>query len=135
MTLSESLAGLPAFFLYFALSLALLAVFLAVYVAITPYKELSLIREGNAAAAATLSGVLVGFALPLGSAVAHSVSLLDMLVWAVVALIAQLVAYAAVRLAVPKVVQDVRDGQVASGVFLGSVAASVGILNAASMTY
>jgi putative membrane protein len=56
-------------------------------------------------------------------------------VWAVVALVVQLVAYAAVRLAVPKVVQHVREGQVASGVFLGSVAVSVGILNAASMTY
>jgi putative membrane protein len=131
----ESLAGLPYFIAYFGLSLLLLTLCLAIYVAITPYPEIRLIREGNAAAAATLSGVLVGFALPLGSAVAHSVSLLDMLVWAVVALIVQLVAYAAVRLAVPKVVQHVRDGQVASGVFLGSVAVSVGILNAASMTY
>jgi putative membrane protein len=131
----ESLAGLPYFIAYFGLSLLLLTLCLAIYVAITPYPEIRLIREGNAAAAATLSGVLVGFALPLGSAVAHSVSLLDMLVWAVVALIVQLVAYAVVRLAVPKVVQHVRDGQVASGVFLGSVAVSVGILNAASMTY
>jgi putative membrane protein len=131
----ESLAGLPYFIAYFGLSLLLLTLCLAIYVAITPYPEIRLIREGNAAAAATLSGVLVGFALPLGSAVAHSVSLLDMLVWAVVALIVQLVAYAVVRLAVPKVVQHVRDGEVASGVFLGSVAVSVGILNAASMTY
>ena len=40
MTLSESLAGLPAFLTYFGLSLALLAVFLAVYLAVTPYSEL-----------------------------------------------------------------------------------------------
>ena len=51
MTLSESLAGLPAFLLYFALSFALLAVFLVVYLAVTPYSELTLIRQGNAAAA------------------------------------------------------------------------------------
>jgi putative membrane protein len=131
----ESLAGLPYFIAYFGLSLLLLTLCLAIYVAITPYPEIRLIREGNAAAAATLAGVLLGFALPLGSAVVHSISLLDMLVWAVVALVVQLVAYAAVRLAVPKVVQHVREGQVASGVFLGSVAVSVGILNAASMTY
>ena len=131
----ESLAGLPYFIAYFGLSLVLLTACLAIYVAITPYPEIRLIREGNAAAAATLSGVLVGFALPLASAVAHSVSLLDMLVWAVVALVVQLVAYAAVRLALPKVVQHVREGQVASGVFLGAVAVVVGILNAASMTY
>jgi putative membrane protein len=131
----ESLAGLPYFIAYFGLSLVLLTACLAIYVAITPYQEIRLVREGNAAAAATLAGVLVGFALPLGSAVAHSVSLLDMLVWAVVALVVQLLAYAAVRLAVPKVVQHVGEGQVASGVLLGAVAVSLGILNAASMTY
>ena len=131
----ESLAGLPYFIAYFGLSLLLLTACLAAYVAITPYPEIRLIREGNGAAAATLSGVLIGFALPLASAVAHSVSLLDMLLWAVVALVIQLLAYAAVRLAVPKIVQHVREGQVASGVFLGAVAVSVGILNAASMTY
>ena len=131
----ESLAGLPYFIAYFGLSLALLTACLVIYVAITPYAEIRLIREGNSAAAATLSGVLLGFALPLGSAVAHSVSLLDMLVWAVVALVVQLVAYAAVRLAVPQVVQHVREGQVAGGVFLGAVAVSLGILNAACMTY
>ncbi|HET9025314.1 MAG TPA: DUF350 domain-containing protein [Burkholderiaceae bacterium] len=131
----ESLAGLPYFIAYFGLSLVLLTACLAIYVAITPYPEIRLIRDGNGAAAATLSGVLVGFALPLGSAVAHSVSLLDMLLWAVIALVIQLLAYAAVRLAVPKVVQHVREGQVASGVFLGAVAVSVGILNAACMTY
>jgi putative membrane protein len=131
----ESLAGLPYFIAYFGLSLLLLTACLAAYVAITPYPEIRLIREGNGAAAATLSGVLIGFALPLASAVAHSVSLLDMLLWAVIALVIQLLAYAAVRLAVPKIVQHVREGQVASGVFLGAVAVSVGILNAASMTY
>lgn len=131
----ESLAGLPYFIAYFGLSLLMLTLCLVVYVAITPYPEIRLIREGNAAAAATLAGVLLGFALPLASAVAHSVSLLDMLLWAVVALLVQLMAYAAVRLAVPRIVHNVRDGQVASGVFLGAVALSVGILNAASMTW
>ena len=46
--LSQSLAGLPAFLLYFGLGLALLVVFLAVYSAVTPYGELALIRDGNA---------------------------------------------------------------------------------------
>ncbi len=131
----DSLAGLPLFIAYFGLALVLLTVCLTVYVSVTPYPEIKMIREGNAAASATLSGVLIGFALPLGSAVAHSVSLLDMVLWAVIALVVQLIAYVAVRVAVPKVVQNVRDGQVASGVFLGAVAVSLGILNAASMTY
>ena len=130
-----SLSGLPNFIAYFGLSLVLLTLCLAVYIWVTPYPEIRLIREGNGAAAATLAGVVVGFALPLSSAVAHSVSLLDMLLWAIVALIAQLIAYIVVRLSMPRVIANVRDGQVASGVLLGAVALSVGILNAASMTY
>jgi len=55
--------------------------------------------------------------------------------WSVVALIVQLVAFAAVRLMVPAISQHVRDGQVSSGMFLGAVAIALGVLNAASMTY
>jgi putative membrane protein len=131
----ESLAGLPYFIAYFGGSLLLLTICLAAYVLITPYAEIRLIREGNAAAAASLGGALIGFALPLASAVVHSVSLLDMLIWAALALAVQLVAFVAVRLAVPAISRHVREGQVSSGVLLGAVAIALGILNAASMTY
>ena len=50
----ESVGGLDDFALYFVVSLVLVAVFLAVYVRITPYREFALIREGNVAAAASL---------------------------------------------------------------------------------
>lgn len=39
--------SLPAFAGYFATAIVLLAVFLALYVLVTPYNELRLIREGN----------------------------------------------------------------------------------------
>ena len=80
-----SLAGLPSFLLYFALGLALFAAFFALYVRVTPYHELELIREGNVAAAISLAGALLGFVLPLASAIVHSVSALDMIVWGIVA--------------------------------------------------
>jgi putative membrane protein len=131
----ESLAGLPYFVVYFGISLLLLTLCLGAYVLITPYPEIRLIREGNAAAATSLGGVLIGFALPLASVVINSISLLDMLLWSVVALIVQLIAFAVVRLMVPAIGKNVREGQVSSGIFLGAVAIALGILNAASMTY
>lgn len=134
-TAFETLAGLPYFAAFFGVSLLLLTLCLALYVAITPYPEIRLIREGNAAAAASLGGAIVGFALPLASVVVNSVSLLDMLLWSAVALGVQLVAFAGVRLMVPAISQHVREGQVSSGIFLGAVAIALGILNAASMTY
>lgn len=134
-TAMDSLAGLPAFALYFGLAIALLAGFVAIYIRMTPYREVALIREGNSAAAASLGGALIGFALPLASAIANSVSLVDMLIWSVVALAVQLLAYAGARLLVPELAANVHGGKVASGVFLGAVAIALGVLNAAAMTY
>ena len=131
----ETLAGLPYFIAYFGIALLLLTLCLSVYVMITPYPEIRLIRDGNVAAAASLGGALVGFALPLASVVINSVSLLDMLLWSMVALVVQLIAFAVVRLMVPAISRNVREGQLSSGVFLGAVAVAVGILNAASMSY
>lgn len=131
----EYLSGLPAFVAYFGLALLLLAAFMFVYVRVTPYREIQLIREGNAAAAASLGGALIGFALPVAGAVENSVTLLDMLIWAAVALVVQVVAYVLVRLLVPTIGKNIQEGKVASGVFLGAAAIAIGLLNAASMTW
>ena len=122
-TAFETLAGLPYFAAFFGVSLLLLTICLALYILITPYPEIKLIREGNAAAAASLGGVIIGL------------SLLDMLLWSAVALFVQLVAFVGVRLMVPAIGRNVREGQVSSGIFAGAVAIALGILNAASMTY
>src|SRR5260370_22755935 len=48
---------------YFLMALALVAVFLTVYTWVTPYREIALIRQGNMAAALSLSGALLGFVI------------------------------------------------------------------------
>lgn len=133
--LTQSLAGLPSFLLYFATAVGLLLLFVTAYILVTPYHEIALIREGNTAAAASLSGAIIGFVLPLASAIAHSVGLLDMAIWGLIALLIQLLAYGASRLLLPDLARAIPAGQVATGVFLGALALAVGILNAACMTY
>ena len=133
--LTQSLAGLPSFLLYFATAVGLLLLFVTAYILVTPYHEIALIREGNTAAAASLSGAILGFVLPLASAIAHSVGLLDMAIWGLIALLIQLLAYGASRLLLPDLAHAIPAGQVATGVFLGALALVVGILNAACMTY
>jgi len=133
--LAFSLSGFDDFLLYFGLSIVFVAVFLAIYTLVTPYSEIKLIREGNAAAAASLSGALVGFILPLASAVIHSVNPWDMMLWAAIALVVQLLVFVAMRLFLPDLTRQITDGKVASGVFLGAVSLAAGILNAACMTY
>jgi putative membrane protein len=134
-SIAKSLSGLPAFLAHFGLAMVYLAAFLAIYVRVTPYKEFALIRDGNPAAAASLGGAMIGFAAPLASAIAHSVNLADMAIWALVALIVQLLAFIVARAVLPNLVTDIPQGKVASGVFMGSFALAVGLLNAASMTY
>ncbi|MBS1224962.1 MAG: hypothetical protein H6R24_1640 [Proteobacteria bacterium] len=133
--LIQSLAGLPSFLFYFATAIGLLVLFVAAYIFITPYQEIALIRAGNAAAAAGLGGAILGFVLPLASAIAHSVSLLDMAVWGLVALLIQLLAYGVSRLLLPNLARNIPAGHIASGVFVGILSLAIGILNAACMTY
>lgn len=133
--LSESMLGVPAFLTYFVATLAMAVLFLAIYVRITPYPELRLIREGNVAAACSLSGALFGFALPLAHSVAQSVNLLDMLAWGAVALVVQLLVYIGVRVTMPDIVTGIPEGKVAHGLFLGAMSLAAGLLNAACMTW
>jgi putative membrane protein len=133
--LAFSLSGFDDFLLYFGLSVAFVAIFLFIYLRITPYHEIKLIREGNAAAAASLSGTLVGYTLPLASAVIHSVNPWDMMLWAAIALIVQILVFVAVRLMVRDIARQITEGKVATGVFLGALSLGAGILNAACMTY
>ena len=134
-TLWQSIAGLPNFLLYFALALVLLTIFVAIYVRVTSYHELELIRGGNVAAAISLSGALIGFVLPLASAIAHSVNPVDMVAWGAIALVVQLVVYAAVSRLVPHFRQAIEAGHAAPATLLAALAVSVGILNAACLTY
>ena len=131
----QSIAGFPDFLLYFVLALALLATFLAIYVRVTPYQEIALIREGNIAASVSLSGAVIGLVLPLASAIAHSVSPLDMVTWGVIALVLQLVVYAVTSRLVPHFREAIEAGRAAPAMLLAALSVSVGILNAASMSY
>ena len=133
--LSLSLSGLPSFLLYFALGLVLLGAFLAIYGWVTPYDERALIREGNVAAALSLSGAILGFILPLATAIAHSVGVMDMVVWGLVALVVQVAVYFVVSRAMPHFAQAIREGRIAAATLLAVLSVAVGVLNAACMTY
>ncbi len=122
--------SLPAFAGYFATALALLASFVVLYLFTTPYNEMALIREGNTAAAVSLGGAMIGYALPIAVSVATSHNIASMVGWGVVACVVQLLAYIVARLVLPQIVQNIPLGKVASGVFLASLSLGTGILNA-----
>ncbi|HEV8519096.1 MAG TPA: DUF350 domain-containing protein [Burkholderiales bacterium] len=133
--LAISIKGVLPFVVYFLAAAALFAVFIAIYIRITPYREIELIRAGNSAAAISLSGAMLGFALPLASAIAHSVVVEEMLMWGAIALLVQLLVYAAARRMLPDLAHRIPEGSVAHGIFLGALSLAGGLLNAACMVY
>ncbi len=131
---AASAVGVSAHFVYLAIACVALVIFVGIYVTVTPYKEFTLIREGNAAAAISLGGAIIGYTIPLAKAVAQSESLDDVLLWSGVALVAQLVAYSVARLTLKQLAADVVQGKHAPAIFLATVSIAIGLLNAAAMT-
>lgn len=134
-SIATSIEGMPAFLAYLAVSIALTLVYVFVYSAVTPHNEFELIRKNNSAAMVAFTGSLLGFVLPLASAVANSTSIGDLVIWGLVALVVQLLAYFLLRLPIDNLSGRIAEGQVAAGGWLGAGSLAAGLVNAACMTY
>lgn len=134
-SLNESIRYFDDFLIYFSVALLLLVAFTFVYVKVTPYDEITLIRAGNTAASISLSGALLGFALPLASTVANAVNLIDLVLFALLATVVQLVVFVFARMLMPGLTASIEGGDIAKATFLAAVSISVGMLNAASLVF
>ena len=135
--ITTSVSGLGNFALYFLVSIILLFVFKVIYAFVTPHDEWKLVKEEhNLAAAVGFGGAIIGFSLALAGAVTNSESLVDFVVWGVVAIIAQSLAFMLLRFTfMPKIAERINDNQVSAGAILAAVSVAVGVLNAACMSY
>ncbi|NYZ11924.1 DUF350 domain-containing protein [Azospirillum sp. RWY-5-1] len=129
------LETLPLYLGYVATSVALLVLFTAIYTVITPYHELTLIRAGNKAAAFSLGGVVIGFALVLASTAAHSVNLLDLALWGAVAMVCQIAVFFGVAMLLKGFRAGIEAGNEAFGLALAAMSVAVGLINAGAVTY
>ncbi len=133
--MAASLEGLPTFLMFFAVAVALVAAYLALYTLATAHNEFALIRRNVISAAVALGLSLVGFSLPLASAIVHAQTLVDCVVWGLVALLVQIAAYWLVRALLPNLSQRIAADELAAALFLGAASLAAGIINAAAMTY
>jgi putative membrane protein len=125
--------SLPVLLADFGVVLGLLIVGILIYMAVTPFRERELMRDGNTAAATVLGGALVALAIPLSALLATTGGLLDILVWGVVAVILQLVTVIVVSLVMRSMRSMIEAGQVAAAIPLVAAQISIGLLNAAVM--
>ncbi len=131
----SAITGLPEFLTYFGVAVALVSLYLAVYSLATSHNEFALIRQNVLSAAVALGFSLIGFALPLSSAIVHAQNVWDCIIWGLVALIVQVLAYWLVRLVIPNLSERIAGGELSAALFLGAGSLTAGIVNAASMTY
>ncbi|WP_416421496.1 DUF350 domain-containing protein [Pseudomonas sp. App30] len=134
LSISLNPTAVLGFLLYLLGAAMFLVLFQFIYTRMTPHKEFALIREGNVAAAVALGGAIIGFAIPASNVIAYSISLLDFVVWALIAGVVQLLAFLAVSLVLKGVSARIQRGELATGIYVAAVAISVGMLNAACMT-
>ena len=125
--------GLPHLLLQFAVAVAMLAVGVAIYMAVTPFREREMIEDGNTAAGVVLGGAIVAMAIPLAATLATSSLILDLVVWGIVAVLLQLLTVACVSLVFHQFRAMIQYQNVAAALALAGTQLAVSLLNAAVM--
>jgi putative membrane protein len=125
------------FLLYLTVSLGLLLVGLFIMEITTKVKEFSLMAKGNKAASFVLGGRLLGLAIVLYSSLANSISLIDMIIWGSIGIVAQIIVFYLAEWLTPRfnVNQSIEEDNQAVGIFLMLLSISIGIVIAGSLTY
>jgi len=126
--------GLPIFLIHSGVSLAILIIGVFIYTWITPHDEITLIRDGNVAAAVSLSGATLGLALPLAFSLAAAISLWDLAFWGMVALILQLVAFRLVDFFLKDISARIEAGEIGPAIALFSFKLATAFINSAAIS-
>ena len=127
-SVASFIAGFPEFFIQLAIAIVLFVASLAVYVWATPHKELALIRAGNPSAALAFAGVVVGLAIPLGQCLANALSIWDVLIWGLVTLLLQILAFRFTDMFLKDLPRRIAENDVAAAIFLLAVKLGLALL-------
>lgn len=132
--LASYLPALIAYFSYLASGIALLVLFALLYIKITPYDELALVREGCTAAALSFAGALIGFSLALASSALHVNQLSYFVLWGALAGLIQILVYAVLARCIKGMPQAIMENNLAVGTLAGGISIAVGVINAGCLS-
>ena len=131
----ESLtAGFPVLLLHFLVTVTMLAVGVVIYLWMTPYPELELIRNGNIAAAISLGAAILSLAIPLAFSMLVSVSVIDIIAWGLVTLAILLIVYRVIDFLMKDLPKRIEDGEMGPALLLASVKLGVAAITAAAVS-
>ena len=126
--------GFPLALLHAAVTMLILVAGAALYALITPHREIQLIREGNAAAAVSFAGVLVGLAIPIAVSLGHSSSVAEVALWGVASLAVQLLAFRFTDMILRGLPQRIQEGEMSAAAVLVGAKLAVALIVAAAWT-
>ena len=126
--------GFPLTLLHFGVTLTILFAAAALYVMLTPHREISLIREGNSAAAVSLAGVLVGLAIPLAVSLKASTTLIELALWGAAIVLVQLLIFRLVDLVLRGLPKRIQDGEMAAAAMLVGAKLATALILAAAVS-
>lgn len=115
------------------ITLVLLAMGAAFYGFLTPHKEITQIRDGNAAAALSFGGVLLALALPLALSLTASASALEILLWGIMTVAVQLLVFRLIDMLFAGLPQRVAEGEVSAAALLVSAKLASAMVLAAAV--
>jgi putative membrane protein len=125
--------GFPVTLMHFGVTVAILFAAATIYVILTPHKEITLIREGNTAAAVSLGGVLVGLAIPLAVSLKASTTLIELALWGAATMMVQLLIFRLVDLVLRGLPKRIQDGEMAAAAMLVGAKLSTALILAAAV--
>ena len=132
--LDSFVAGFPILLLHSSVTIAILVAGVLLYMWITPWDEMSLIRAGNTAASISLGGAIIGLALPLAFAMSASVSVYEILIWGPVTLLLQIIAFRIADLVLRDLPARIESGEIGAATLLVSIKLAVAAINAAAVS-
>ena len=127
-------ASLPLYLVFLGTALGLFAIALGIYLQVTPFHEIRLIRQGNSAAAASMGGTAIGMAIVLHSAASGTFNALELAVWGGIGLIGQIVVFLILMLILPDLKKGINEDKLGYGILLGALSIAMGILNAGALS-
>ncbi|WP_394763916.1 DUF350 domain-containing protein [Phenylobacterium sp.] len=126
--------GFPLTLLHAGVTVTLLFAAAAAYVMLTPHKEITLIREGNTAAAVSLGGVLVGLAIPLAVSLKASTTLIELALWGVAITLVQLLVFRLVDILLRGLPKRIQEGEMAAAAMLVGAKIATALILAAAVS-
>ena len=132
--LQAFITGFPILLTHVGVTVVMLMLGATIYAVMTPWREIALIRDGNAAAAVAFGGILIGLAIPLAASLSASHSTIEIMVWGLATILVQLLAFRLTDMILAGLPDRIREGEISAAVLLVSAKLAVALVLAAAVT-